>query len=43
MLAKEACLNVEVLPKHIYDAKGILDKYKLSDFLVEAEAEKSGS
>ncbi|HRG66113.1 MAG TPA: ABC transporter substrate-binding protein [Saprospiraceae bacterium] len=40
MLAKEACLNVEVLPKHIYDAKGILDKYKLSDFLVEAEAEK---
>lgn len=40
MLAKDAALNVEVLPKHIYDPKSILDKYKLSDFLQEEQAEK---
>lgn len=40
IIAKEAALNVEVLPKHIYDPSGILDKFKFSDFKNEQEAEK---
>lgn len=39
MLAKEAVLNIEVLPKHIYDPTGILDKYIFSDFKDEKAAE----
>ena len=40
IIAKEAALNVEVLPKHIYDPSGILDKFKFIDFKNEQEAEK---
>jgi peptide/nickel transport system substrate-binding protein len=39
MLAQEAVLNVEVLPKHIYDPNGYMDKYKFTDFKDEKAAE----
>lgn len=39
MLAQEAVLNIEILPKHIYDPAGALDKYKISDFKEEKAAE----
>ena len=40
IIAREAALNVEVLPKHIYDPAGILDKFKFDDFKDEQAAEK---
>ncbi len=39
MLAMEAVLNIEVLPKHIYDPAGILDKYNFNALKDEKGAE----
>ncbi len=39
MLAQEAVLNIEVLPKHIYDPSGIMDRVKFTDLKDEKAAE----
>jgi peptide/nickel transport system substrate-binding protein len=38
--AKELVVNVEILPKHIYDPFSVMDKVKFTDLLEEANAEK---
>lgn len=40
MLAKEAVINIEILPKHIYDPYKALDKYTFKQFVDEAEVDK---
>ncbi|MBK8701977.1 MAG: hypothetical protein IPN29_21375 [Saprospiraceae bacterium] len=43
IVSKEAALNVEVLPKHIYDAGGVMDRFTLADFMNEEAAEALAS
>jgi peptide/nickel transport system substrate-binding protein len=40
MLAKEAVVNIEILPKHIYDPNQALDKYTFAQFKKEDQIEK---